>query len=226
MDSVKIEADTYAIPMDQALQLCKKADIPTPPWKVVETAHEAALAAKEIGFPVALKILSTEISHKTDVGGVILNLKDATSLRKEAESLLMRFHELTNLEKPPSILVQKMLPIGIELILGGKRDPTFGPVVMFGLGGIHVEVFDDVAFRVAPINQQDAHQMISEVRGSSLLKGSRGSEPVDQEEITQALLSISNLMLKDEQIVELDINPLIASADGVMAVDVRVLRSV
>ena len=224
-DVVKSGSDTFAIPMDQVLRICNDFHIPIPAWRVAETPHDAVLAAEEIGFPVALKIMSTDISHKTDIGGVILNLKDPKSLRTEAESLLKRFSEIGDSDKPPSLLIQQMVPNGIELILGGKRDPTFGPVVMFGLGGIYVEIFDDVAFRVAPISKQDASQMISEIRGSRLLAGSRGVEPVDQEAIIETLLTISHLMLENEDIVELDINPLIASATSVMAVDIRALRT-
>jgi acyl-CoA synthetase (NDP forming) len=170
--------------------------------------------------------LSTmEFSHKTDVGGILLDLNDRQSVEVGIESLYSRASELGLAAGSYSILVQKMVPSGIELILGGKYDPTFGPVVMFGLGGIQVEIYNDVAFRVAPISRLDASQMITEVRGSKLLDGFRGFEPIDREPVIQALLSISRMMMENDDLVELDINPLIASNEGVMAVDVRALRN-
>jgi len=118
-------------------------------------------------------------------------------------------------------MVQQMVQNGIEVILGGKRDPTFGPVVMFGLGGILVEIFDDVAFRVAPLTRADALTMIDEVRGSRLLRGFRGETSINQEALVQALLSLSQLLVENPRISEVDINPLILTEDGAIAVDAR-----
>jgi len=216
------ESDANLISLNQAFNLCRDYQIPTAPWKVASSADEAVHAAEEIRFPVVLKILSTEAIHKTDVEGVVLNLKDSSSVRMAAESLLLRTREIETSSNSPSILVQQMVPEGIELILGGKKDPTFGPVVMFGLGGIHVEIFDDVVFRVAPLSRRDADQMISEVRGSKLLDGYRGGEPVDREAILQALLSLSKFMIENPHILEIDLNPVIATPEGLVAVDARI----
>jgi len=120
-------------------------------------------------------------------------------------------------------MVQRMAGDGVEVILGGKRDPTFGPVVMFGLGGIHVEVLEDVAFRVAPLSRADAEEMIAEVRGRRLLDGVRGKLPVDRKALIQALLSLSRLLAENPCIAEVDINPLIVLREGCVAVDARIV---
>jgi len=206
----------------QAFQLCGDFDIHTAEWQVVSSPDEAVRAAEKIGYPVVLKILSQQVSHKTDIGGVILNLQDPSTLQSEAEALLKRAREIDGPGETPSILVQKMIPNGIELILGGKVDPTFGPVVMFGLGGIHVEVLDDVSFRVAPLSQYDADQMISEIRASKLLDGYRGSGAVDRTTLSKALLSISRMMIENPNIEEIDLNPALASSKGLTVVDARI----
>ncbi|OGO21033.1 MAG: hypothetical protein A2Z14_12755, partial [Chloroflexi bacterium RBG_16_48_8] len=187
MATLPSSGDASSVPIDQASKLCQAYNIPTARWRIAHSPEEAVSAAEEIGFPIALKLLSTEISHKTDWGGVILGLEDPLSVRAGAETLHRRTAELGLAVNSYSIMVQEMVPSGIELILGGKRDPTFGAVVLFGLGGTLVELFDDVSFRVAPISRHDANQMISDVRGSRLLDGIRGSIPIDREPIIQAL---------------------------------------
>ena len=226
LNTAQPTTQTKAYTLDQILRLCQDFKIPIPPSRKAKNAQEAILAAQEIGFPIVLKMISSEVSHKTDVGGVILNLKDASSVGEEADYLLRKIRELVEHEQSPSLLVQAMVPDGIELILGGKQDPTFGPVIMFGLGGIYAEVFKDVSFRVAPISRLDAYEMISEIKGSRLLDGVRGSEAIDREPIVQALLSVSQLMIENERVIELDINPLIATKAGVLAVDIRALGGV
>jgi acetyl-CoA synthetase (ADP-forming) len=218
-DSLDIE---QTISLDQALVFCTKYDINTPSSKVVMSVVDAITAANEIGYPIVLKILSENIVHKSDVQGVLLDLQNATDVEMAAEDLFTKLKNLDPTAISPSLLVQKWVPEGIELILGAKMDPSFGPVVMFGLGGIHVEVFGDVTFRIAPLSSYDAHKMIEEVRGSVLLDGYRGTEPVHRESIVQALLSLSNLMLENPQIEEIDLNPVMASSKGVIAVDARI----
>jgi acyl-CoA synthetase (NDP forming) len=220
-----ISENTNSVPIHQAIELCQAYNIPTARWGIADTPHEVISKSTEIGFPVALKLSSEEISHKTDVGAVLLGLEDPASAKAGAETLFLRANELGLTAGSYSVLVQEMVPSGIELIVGGKHDPTFGPVVMFGMGGIQVEIFQDVSFRVAPINRLDASQMISEVRGSKLLDGVRGLPTVDREPIIQALLSISQMMLENEHIVEIDINPLIATNEGIIAVDIRALKT-
>jgi succinyl-CoA synthetase beta subunit len=200
---------------DQALSLCQAHGIPVATWSVAHTPQEAARAADDLGYPVALKILAPQIVHKSDVGGVALNLEDASGVRRAAEAILARAGD------PARLMVQRMVTGGVEVILGGRQDPSFGPVVMFGLGGIHVEVFDDVSFRVAPIGRVDAEEMLAEVRGSRLLAGIRGAPPVDREALIEALLALSRILVAYPRINELEVNPLVILEDGATALDAR-----
>lgn len=204
---------------DRALQVCQSYGIPIAPMQVVAASEEAAQAAEELGFPVAVKLLSEKVLHKTDAGGVVLNLTDATSVQMAARTML------SGTIGGAHLLVQTMVKKGQEVILGAKRDPTFGPVVMFGLGGVWVEMLKDVAFRVAPLGRDDAEEMIQEIQGSKILKGYRGQPPVNHEALVHALLALSRMVVENPQIAEIDINPLLASNDGVIAVDARILVS-
>jgi len=207
---------------DHALALCAEYGIPVAPWAVGETPDLAALAAEILDYPVVLKAISTRVVHKSDVGGVVLGLTDQEAVRREAEAMRARVLRQIPDACDLRFLVQQMVGGGVEVILGGKRDPSFGPVVMFGLGGIHVEVFEDVAFRVAPLTRADAEEMIAEVRGRKLLEGARGRPPADREALVEAILALSRLLMENPSVADIDINPLLARPDGVVAVDARV----
>jgi acetyltransferase len=201
--------------VEQALALCKAYGIPVTPLKVANDPEEAIQAADQLGYPVALKALATQLVHKSDVGGVALGLVDAAAVRRESAAML------TRIAHPARLMVQRMVGDGLEVILGGKRDRSFGPVVMFGLGGTYVEVFNDVSFRVAPLSRTDAEEMIGEVRGKRLLDGVRGKPPMDQESLIKALLSLSCMLVDNPSITEVDINPLLVLEHGAAAVDAR-----
>jgi acetyltransferase len=210
---------------DLALGLISNYGIPTAEWAVVDNVDGGLLAAGAIGYPVALKVLSAAIPHKSDVGGVALGIGDSQRLRAEFSELLARVEARLPQARLTGILVQRMLSGGRELVLGGKRDPSFGPVVMYGLGGVYVELFEDVAFRLAPLTRTDAETMISEVRGSQLLSGVRGEPPADKDAVVEALLELSRLLAECPEILEIDINPLLVFERGVAAVDARVVVS-
>ena len=201
--------------VEQALALCKAYGIPVTPLKVANDPEEAIQAADQLGYPVALKALATQLVHKSDMGGVTLGLVDAAAVRRESAAML------TRIAHPARLMVQRMVGDGLEVILGGKRDRSFGPVVMFGLGGTYVEVFNDVSFRVAPLSRTDAEEMIGEVRGKRLLDGVRGKPPMDQESLIKALLSLSCMLVDNPSITEVDINPLLVLEHGAAAVDAR-----
>ncbi len=203
---------------DQALEVCAACGIPAAPWQKVGDAAAARRAAERLGLPVALKALAADLTHKSDVGGVVLNLAQADEVEQAARQMLARWNRQG---LPVGLMVQQMAGPGVEVILGGRQDRTFGPVVMFGLGGIHVEVFDDVAFRVAPLTRQDAEQMIEEVRGNRLLLGGRGRPPANRKALVEAILAVSRLMCRHQTLSEFEINPLLATADGVLALDAR-----
>ncbi|MCS7178286.1 MAG: acetate--CoA ligase family protein [Anaerolineae bacterium] len=207
--------------LDGALALCREYGIPVAPWAVVQAPDEAAEAADALGYPVVLKALSARVVHKSDVGGVVLDLRDREAVRREAEAMRARVRARVPEATDLHFLVQRMVEGGVEVILGGKQDPSFGPVVMFGLGGIFVEVFGDVSFRVAPLARADAEEMIEEVRGKALLQGARGRSPVDREALVEAIMAFSRLLVENPALAEIEINPLLALPWGVMAVDAR-----
>jgi succinyl-CoA synthetase beta subunit len=200
---------------DQTLALCQAYEIPIAPFEVANSPEEAVQVADRLGYPVALKALAEHLVHKSDMGGVALGLVDATAVKREAAAMLARFAH------PARLMVQRMVSGGLEVILGGKRDRSFGPVVMFGLGGIYVEVFSDVVFRVAPLSRADAEEMIEEVRGKRLFEGGRGKPPMDRETLIKALLSLSRMLVENPRITEVDINPLLVLERGAAAVDAR-----
>jgi acyl-CoA synthetase (NDP forming) len=185
---------------------------------------EAALrSAEQIGYPLVLKVVSADISHKSDLGGVMLNLKDRHSLEQAIHDMQQRLHTRAPDASISGYLLQKMVSGGREVILGGKRDRSFGPVILFGLGGIYVEVFKDAALRMAPLTRQDAESMVSELRGSRILDGVRGEAPSDIKAIQDNLLRLSQMMLDLPDILEIDINPLMCFEHGSMAVDARIV---
>jgi acyl-CoA synthetase (NDP forming) len=171
--------------------------------------------------PVALKVISPAILHKSDAGGVILNLDD---FRKAEEA----YNKIKKLDRGSryGVLIQKMISDGKEVILGAKRDPSFGPVVLFGLGGIYVEVFKETSLRVAPINRPEAEEMISELKTANILKGVRGERPLDIGALVENLLRLSQLMMDFPEIEGIDINPVKALEKGAVAVDARILLSI
>jgi acetyltransferase len=204
---------------DHALSLCEAYGIPIAPFQVANDPEAAVQAANRLGYPVALKVLATEIIHKSDAGGVALGLANRAAIRREAEAML------TRITHPANLMVQQMASGGLELILGGKRDRSFGPVVMLGLGGTYVEVFEDVAFRVAPLSLTDAQELVEEIRGKRLLRGVRGKPALDQEALIKALTSISTMLTENPALAEIDINPLVVRKNGAEALDARVVMS-
>lgn len=209
--------------LDEALQLVEAYGIPTAEWAVARDAGEAVAAGERLGYPLAIKIISAEVSHKTDVGGIALNIVSEAALRKAWTAMQNRLRERAPGSAVEGLLLQKMVRDGREMIVGARRDATFGPVVLFGLGGIYAEVFDDVSLRVAPVTRFDAEEMIAEVRGSRLLNGVRGEAPADVAALIDALLALSQLMMEHPEIQEIDINPLVVLEKGALALDARIV---
>lgn len=205
----------------EAKKLLAKYGIPVTHGSIAKNEDEAFRIASGIGFPVAMKISSPDISHKSDVGGVVLNVKkeDVKSSYSDMISRVGKAAPGANIE---GVLVQQMAPQGHEVIVGLKKDAQFGHALMFGLGGIFVEVYKDVSFRVTPIEKKEALEMISEIKGFPILKGIRGRKPADVDAVAQVLVCISE-MAEKENIVELDINPLIVGEKGAVAVDARAM---
>jgi acetyltransferase len=180
--------------------------------KVVHTEEEAISAAREIGFPVVMKVVGPV--HKTEVGGVVLNVRHEESVRKE-------FHHLMKIREARSVLLAQMA-VGTELFLGAKYEPTFGHVILCGLGGIYVEVMKDVTSGLAPLSPEEADSMISNLKSYKLLKGYRGKSGVDIKKFSQIMVRLSSLLRFATEIKEMDINPLIGNSSAILAVDARI----
>jgi acetyl coenzyme A synthetase (ADP forming)-like protein len=209
---------------EEVRQILSAFALPLPHSKVCRSADEAAEFARAIGFPVALKLASRQIVHKTEVGGVRLDLKDARAVRDAFAALHDRLAADNRLAAFDGALVQPMIAGGVELIVGVAQDPSFGPLITFGLGGIHVEILKDVCFRVTPITDKDAREMVQSIRGYRLLEGYRGHPPADIEAIESLLLRVARLVEEIPEIAELDLNPVIARppGQGCLIVDARI----
>ena len=211
--------------LSEAMHVLEHYGIPTAVGVRASTVEDARQAAEKMGYPVAIKVISEQISHKSDVGGVQLNLRNGAAVEEAFEDMLSRIHTSYPDARLDGVLVQPMVTGGQELILGGRQDPNFGPVVLIGLGGIFVEVLEEVSLRVAPITHQEAMEMIDELRGAPILKGARGHKPADLQAVSEALLRLSQLLIDFPEIRELDINPLrvFQDKDGCRALDARVM---
>ena len=205
----------------EAKKLLSKYGIPITKESIANSPDEAFAIASQIATPVAMKISSPDIPHKSDVGGVVLNVH-AGEARSTYDKILSHIKKVAPDARIEGILVQQMTPIGHEIIVGLKKDAQFGHAIMFGLGGIFVEVYKDVSFRVVPIERNEALAMISEIKGYPILKGIRGRKPADIEAIASVLIAVSGMAQK-ENILELDINPLIVDEKGAVAVDARAM---
>jgi acyl-CoA synthetase (NDP forming) len=211
--------------LSESMQVLGHYGIPTALGVPASTMEEARAAAEQMGYPVAIKVISEQISHKSDVGGVQLNLRNGPAVEEAFEDMLRRIHQSYPEVKIDGVLVQPMVTGGQELILGGRQDPNFGPVVLIGLGGIFVEVLEEVSLRVVPITPKEAHEMIDELRGAPILKGARGHKPSDLQAVSEVLLRLSQLLIDFPEINELDINPLrvFQENNGCRALDARIM---
>lgn len=211
----------------EARPILAAVGVPQPRAELARTAAEAGRMAVAIGFPVALKIVSADIFHKSEVGGIALQLADETAVRDAFDAMMARVLERRPGAQIEGALVAEMVRPGHELIVGMRRDPQFGPLVMVGLGGIYVELLKDVAFRVAPFDRNEARRMIAETHAGKLLSGLRGQPPADLAAVVDVILQVAQLALDHPQIQEIDINPLMvypAGAEpGALAVDVRMV---
>jgi acyl-CoA synthetase (NDP forming) len=203
--------------------LLKKAGILVVEAKLARSKKEAISISNEMGFPVVLKISSTDVVHKSDSGGVKLGLANAAQVGKaynEIVSSIKRAYPKAHIE---GVSVQPMAPPGVEVIVGMSKDAQFGPVLMFGLGGILVEVLKDVSFRIVPVTARDARAMIREIKGYPVLEGYRGQKPASIPALEKLIVKISQFVEKNPQIRELDLNPIFAYPDKAVAVDARII---
>jgi acyl-CoA synthetase (NDP forming) len=207
----------------ESKELVGNAGIPVIEAKLARTKAEAVALSEKMGFPVVLKIVSPDVIHKSDSGGVKLGLDNASQVSKAYDEIMSAIKKRQPKAKIEGISVQKMARPGVEVIIGMTKDMQFGPVLMFGLGGILVEVLKDVSFRIVPLTKRDAHEMIKEIKGYPLLEGYRGQEPADIPFLEAMILKVSDFIDKNPEIKELDLNPVFAYKNGAVAVDARVI---
>ncbi len=222
IDAVRADRRT-ALVESEARALAYAIGLPIPRTELARSADEAIAVAQQIGYPAVFKIASPDILHKSDIGGVKVGIANDSDARDAFDLITFRAQRFMPEAQIWGVTVQQMIPPGREVILGMSRDPQFGPLLGFGLGGIYVEVLKDITFRVAPITPHEADEMIGEIRGAPLLRGVRGESPSDLLAIRDALLRISQFVTEFPEIVELDVNPLVAHPRGAVALDVRVV---
>lgn len=207
----------------ESKQLLEEAGISTTRARLATSRDEAVAAAQQIGFPVVLKVVSPDIAHKSDVGGVALNLADAAAAGDAYDRIMNSVKAAQPNANVLGVAVQTMAQPGTEVIVGMTKDPQFGPVLMFGLGGILVEVLKDVSFRIVPVTERDADQMIHEIKGFPVLEGVRGQQAADLPALKQLITQVSGFVERHPEIDELDLNPVFAYPEGALAVDARIV---
>ena len=207
----------------ESKQLLHDAGIRVTQARLATTADEAAAAADVIGYPAVLKVVSGDIAHKSDVGGVELGLADADAVRAAYDRIMAAAKERAPGAGVEGVSVQQMAQQGTEVIIGTTTDPQFGPVLAFGLGGIMVEVLKDVAFRIVPLESRDARQIVREIRGFPVLEGVRGQPGSDLDALEAMILQVSQFASDHPEVAELDLNPVFAYPDGAIAVDARIV---
>lgn len=207
----------------EAKEVCGLFGLPVTKGSVVGSEEGAIEAANKIGYPVVLKIVSPQILHKSDVGGVIINLKSDQDVRDGYYKIMSSVKEKMPEAKIEGIFVQEMAPSSTEVIVGATKDPTFGFTIMFGLGGIFVEILKDVSFRLVPITRPDAIEMIHEIKTYKILEGVRGMPRADESALADTLLSTSEMLVECPEIKELDMNPVLVYEKGAKVVDARII---
>jgi len=222
IDRAKKEGRTVLTEIE-AKELLKQAGIDVVDTRLAASKDEAVSISRKLGFPVVLKIASPDVIHKSDAGGVKLDLKTAAQAGKAYDDIMKAIKKQYPEAKIHGVSVQRMARPGVEVIIGMSMDAQFGPVIMFGLGGVFVEILKDVSFRIVPLERRDAREMIREIKGYPMLEGYRGQEPVDVDNLEKLVLAVSDFVEKHPEIEELDINPIYAYSDGAVAVDARII---
>jgi acetate---CoA ligase (ADP-forming) subunit beta len=207
----------------ESKEVLQEAGIPVVVAALALDSKAAAKAAQQMGFPAVLKIISPDIAHKSDVGGVLLGLESKDEVERAFDEIMAAVKAAQPDARIEGVAVQKMAPAGTEVIIGMSKDPQFGPVMMFGLGGVFVEVLKDVTFRIVPLEPRDAREMVREIKGFAVLEGVRGQPAADLGALENLILRVSEFIGAHPEVEELDLNPVIAYPDGAVAVDARIV---
>ena len=206
----------------EAYELLSKYGIPVPKYSVVSSEEEALKIATKLGFPLVMKIVSPDIMHKTDIGGIKMNIINPPQVKEAYKNIICHVRKNKPEARINGVLLYKQAPKGVEVIVGMIRDPQFGPTVMFGLGGIFIEILKDVTFRVCPVERADIEEMLTEIEGIKMLQGYRGQPRRDVNSIIDIILQISRLALDYPVIKGIDLNPIIVYEKGALVVDAKV----
>jgi acyl-CoA synthetase (NDP forming) len=207
----------------ESKELLAQAGIAVTPTRLAVSKKDAVSLSREFSFPVVLKIVSPDIVHKSDAGGIRLGLENAAQVEQAYEELAGGIKSKNPHAGITGVSVQPMIQQGVEIIIGMSKDAQFGPVLMFGLGGVWVEILEDVSLRVLPVTRKDAGEMIREIKGYPMLTGYRGQEPVDTKKLEDMLLAVNEFVTANPFVKELDLNPVIASGSETVAVDARIV---
>jgi len=207
----------------EAKELLREYNIPVPAFKLIRNKEGIGKLRETIGYPIVMKIVSPDIIHKSDAGGVKVGVKNEEEAKMAYQDIIYRVKKYKEEAKITGVIACKMIPQATEIIIGIMKDPSFGPVIMFGLGGIFVEVLKDVSFRILPIEERDAREMIDEIKGYKILKGVRGEPPKDIEAIKDLLIKISQLVMENSEIKEIDLNPVFVFEKGIQVIDARMI---
>lgn len=216
-----LKSENTMIPEDGAKEICNCFHIPLPRSVIVKNKQECLEQAKNIGFPLVMKIQSRQIIHKSDLGGVVVGIRNLDELSAYYDSMIQSISKKMPKAIIEGVMLQHMVSGGIETIIGGIQDPLFGPTVMFGLGGIYVEAFKDVAFRLAPLSHEEALRQIHETKIYKILQGIRGKGPCDIEGLSNLVVNTGKILTTFPQIKEIDFNPVICKENECVVVDAR-----
>jgi acyl-CoA synthetase (NDP forming) len=207
----------------EAKMICRAYNLPVPEFDVATDRRQALRMARKVGYPVVLKIVSQDILHKTEAGGVLVNLSSDTEVERGYDQIISNARTYKKEPRIDGVLVQHMAPKGLEVVVGGLRDKQFGAVVMFGLGGVFTEVLKDVTFCITPVAAWEAQEMIHGIKGYAALAGFRGQAAADQEAIASVICIVSNIMNENPMIGQLDLNPVMIYDQGSSVVDARII---
>jgi len=207
----------------EAKELLREYKIPVPDFKLIKNEEEISKIREAIGYPIVMKIVSPDIIHKSDAGGVKVGIKNEEEANIAYQDIMYSVKKYKREAKITGVIAYKIIPQATEIIIGMMKDPHFGPVAMFGLGGIFVEVLKDVSFRIIPLEERDAREMITEIKGYEILKGARGESPKDIKAIREVLMKVSKLTMENPEITEIDLNPVFIFKKGLQVIDARII---
>ncbi len=219
----KAKAEKRSLLETEAKELLRGYKIPIPTFRLIKSEGEISGIRESIGYPLVMKIVSPDIIHKSDAGGVKVGVKDEEEARMAYQEIVSKAIKYNKKAQICGVIAYKMIPQETEIIIGMMKDPHFGPVIMFGLGGIFIEVLKDVSFRVLPLEEIEAQEMIIEIKGYEILKGTRGETPKDIEAIKNLLMKISQLAMENPEIKEIDLNPVFISEKSLQVIDARII---